>query len=159
MIPKLFDYIGFFGPIILSFITVLKLYKQQPYLIGYFIFLGGNVIVNHVLKHIILEERPSGGRSLINEPYNGMHKYGMPSSHAQSAFYSMTYLYLTKQDPTTLLVELFICALTVYQRWNYRQHTAEQLGIGAIIGIIMGFLAEYMTKQYVFSRTLETVKP
>jgi len=96
MIPKLFDYIGFFGPIILSFITVLKLYKQQPYLIGYFIFLGGNVIVNHVLKHIILEERPSGGRSLINEPYNGMHKYGMPSSHAQSAFYSMTYLYLTK---------------------------------------------------------------
>jgi membrane-associated phospholipid phosphatase len=155
MIPKLFDYIGFFGPIILSFITVLKLYKQQPYLIGYFIFLGGNVIVNHVLKHIILEERPSGGRSLINEPYNGMHKYGMPSSHAQSAFYSMTYLYLTKQDPTMLLVELFICALTVYQRWTYRQHTAEQLGIGAIIGIIMGFLAEYMTKQYVFSRTVK----
>ena len=155
MIPKLFDYIGFFGPIILSFITVLKLYKQQPYLIGYFIFLGGNVIVNHVLKHIILEERPSGGRSLINEPYNGMHKYGMPSSHAQSAFYSMTYLYLTKQDPTMLLVELFICALTVYQRWTYRQHTAEQLGIGAIIGIVMGFLAEYMTKQYVYSRTVK----
>ena len=155
MIPKLFDYIGFFGPIILSFISVLKLYKQQPYLIGYFIFLGGNVIVNHVLKHIILEERPSGGRSLINEPYNGMHKYGMPSSHAQSAFYSITYLYLTKHDPTILLVGLFICALTVYQRWTYRQHTAEQLGIGAIIGIIMGFLAEYMTKQYVYSRTLE----
>lgn len=151
---NIFDIIGFIGPIIIFCISIIKLYKRQPYLIGYLLFFAGNIIVNSILKVNIKQERPTGGQSVINEPYTGVHKFGMPSSHSQSVFYSMTYLYLTKHEPNTLLIEMFISALTIYQRWNYRQHTVEQLGVGAIIGIMMGFLAEFMTKQYVITRPM-----
>jgi membrane-associated phospholipid phosphatase len=146
-----FDIIGFFGPAILFCISVLKLYKRQPYLIGYLIFSAGNIIINSILKTVIKQERP---HSIGDEHYIGMQKYGMPSAHAQSVFYSMTYLYLTNGDSEILLVGMFIGALTLYQRWKYSQHTVEQLGVGVIVGVIIAFFAQFMTKQYIVTRTM-----
>lgn len=144
---SLFDYIGFFGPIIVIIISVIKLWNQPQYLIGYACFELINSIINSVSKLLIRQERPAGGRSIINENYSGSNIYGMPSSHTQNVAYSTIFLYLVKKSPTYLILELFILALTFYQRWKYKRHTVEQLFIGTGVGVLIGYFGFYMTKM------------
>lgn len=144
---SLFDYIGFFGPIIVIIISVIKLWNQPQYLIGYACFELINSIINSVSKSLIRQERPVGGRSIINENYSGSNIYGMPSSHTQNVAYSTIFLYLVKKSPTYLILELFILSLTFYQRWKYKRHTVEQLFIGTGAGVLIGYFGFYMTKM------------
>ena len=76
----------------------------------------------------------------------------MPSGHAQSSMFSLTYLYLVKQSPSWLLIELFIAILTLYQRWNYRRHTIQQLFVGSVVGIVFAYISFVISKRYL--RTL-----
>ena len=144
---SIFDYIGFFGPIIVIIISITKLWNQHQYLLGYVVFKIINSISNSVLKSLIREARPNGGRSIINEKYTGSNIYGMPSSHTQTVAYSTIYLYLVKRSPMFLILESFILALTFYQRWKYKRHTIDQLFIGTGIGALMGYFGFYMTKM------------
>jgi len=146
------DNIGFFGPILLVLISISQLWNQRPYLIGYLVFLFGNTTVNKLLKMSIKQARPSDGRSIINEDYVGADKFGMPSAHAQSAFFSITYLYLTKDTSYWLLIGIFISALTLYQRWSYRRHTAEQLWVGAAVGGCVAYAGVFLTKKWLTTR-------
>lgn len=140
--------IGFFGPIVLLGISIIKLRTQQPYLVSYLLFFIVNTVVNKILKFIIKQPRPTNGVSIINESYEGADKYGMPSAHAQSVFYSMSFLYLVKEDYLVLLIESLVSFLTLYQRWSYKRHTIEQLGVGSMIGMLVAYIGIYVTKQY-----------
>ena len=111
-------------------------------------FFIGNTILNKVLKIIIKQKRPGDGLKIMNEEYSGVEIYGMPSGHAQSSFFSISFLYLVKGSPSWLIVGLFISALTIYQRWKYRQHTVEQLFAGSVIGIGFSYISYYVTKQW-----------
>ena len=113
-----------------------------------------NSLINKIAKVIIKQPRPNDGKSIFNENYTGSEMYGMPSAHAQSVFSSLTFLYLVKESPAWLFVELFIAGLTVYQRWKYRRHTLEQLGVGAVLGMIVAYGGYFMTKQYLQENTL-----
>jgi membrane-associated phospholipid phosphatase len=84
----------------------------------------------------------------MDEPYDGSEKYGMPSGHAQSVFFSTTFLYLVKGSPSWLIIELFIVALSIYQRLKYRQHTLEQLFTGSAIGLLFAVFSFNITKQW-----------
>ena len=42
----------------------------------------------------------------------------------------------------------------MYQRWKYRRHTLEQLGVGAVLGMFVAYGGYYMTKQYLQENTL-----
>jgi len=145
------DYIGFFGPIIVIIISITKLWNQPQYLIGYACFEVINSIINSVLKSLIRQERPSGGRSIINEKYTGSNVYGMPSSHTQNVAFSTVFLYLVKGSPTYLILESFILALTFYQRWKYKRHTVEQLIAGIGVGTIIGYMGFIMTKKIIYT--------
>lgn len=148
---KIIDSIGFFGPQILFIISLISLWKQQVYLYGYLVFLLINKIINNVLKRIIQQPRPNNGRNIMKieeDFYNGTEKYGMPSGHIQSCFYSLTYLYLVKQIPTITILELFITSLTFYQRWKYNRHTIQQLCVGSVVGIVFGYLSFIIVNRY-----------
>jgi len=93
-VKYVFDLIGYFGPMIISIISIAKLWKQSGYLYGYLVFSLINFAVNGIVKTIAKQPRPYGGQSIIHEHYVGANKYGMPSGHAQSVFFSMTYLYV-----------------------------------------------------------------
>lgn len=147
----IFDYIGFFGPIIVIIISITKLWNQPQYLIGYACFEVINSIINSVLKSLIRQERPMGGRSIVNEKYTGANIYGMPSSHTQNVAFSTTYLYLVKGSPTYLILESFILALTFYQRWKYKRHTVEQLIAGVGVGMLIAYMGFYMTKKIIYT--------
>lgn len=138
------DYIGFHGPILLIFIHIFFLWNQSKYLYVYIIFIFVNKYLNKFLKLLIKQDRPAGYN--INHEYElleykGVEKYGMPSGHSQSIFFSTAYAWFVKKSPTLLIIDLFISALTVYQRWENNRHTLLQLFIGAIIGIFIAFFA------------------
>ena len=90
----------------------------------------------------------------MNEDYVGVEKYGMPSGHAQSCFFSMTFLYLVKGSPAWLIFELFIGIISLYQRFKYKQHTIEQLLAGSILGIFFAYFSFTLTKLWLSAKTL-----
>jgi hypothetical protein len=142
------DKIGFLSPLILLLISIFNLWNQKKYLISYLVFFIGNTIVNKILKIIIKQKRPDNGIKIFNESYTGVERYGMPSGHLQSVFFSLSFLYLVKGSPIWLIIELFIAAITFYQRWKYKQHTFEQLLIGSFIGILIAYLSFNFTKIF-----------
>jgi hypothetical protein len=151
---KTIDIAGFYSPWLLMLITITQLWARKPFLYAYII--GGfiNKCVNTVLKNTIKQPRPSNGKSIMNEPYDGEHVYGMPSFHAQSSFYSIAYLFLTNRSMFLLGIELLIGIASIYQRWKYRRHTVEQLGVGSFIGIVMAYITHFITNRTLVTNTL-----
>jgi len=149
------DYIGFLGPILLLFISIFKLWNQPPYWRAYLVMFFINSAINQVLKLWIRQERPTGGQTIMGEPYSGANVFGMPSAHTQSIFFSLTYLYLVKRSNTILIIELFIALLTIYQRFKYKQHTMEQLCIGAVIGIGIAYLGWLSTNEIIKKKFID----
>ena len=146
------DIIGWLGPFIVMSISVYSLWNQR-YLYGYLFFYVCSSFTNTLLKNIFKQARPTNGRSIMNEEYSGVQKYGMPSYHAQSCMYSIVFLYLAKKSTYLILIELFIVAATLYQRWFYRRHTVEQLGVGMVVGSMIGYLGYFVTTQFLVTNT------
>jgi membrane-associated phospholipid phosphatase len=152
---KIIDTIGFFGPHIILLIGIIILWKLNQYFYGYVLFFIINTFINKFIKLVVRQPRPKDGKNIMDfekNVYDGVEEYGMPSGHAQSCFYSMSYLYLVKENSIWLIINLFITNLTIYQRWSYHRHTAQQLMVGSIVGIIVGwtsviFINKYLTTQ------------
>jgi len=149
---NIFDKIGFYGLFVLFFMNIVYLRKQQGYLWGYFIFIFINEYLNRILKSIIREDRPHGYDKVVevDNIYSGAHVYGMPSGHSQSVFFSTAYLWLVIESVPLLLIQLFICGVTVYQRWKYKKHTISQLAVGGVIGILFANNVYYLIKKRIF---------
>jgi len=152
--PNIIDIIGLSGPLILFLISIMNLWKQK-YIYGYLLFYIINTFINNFLKNSIKQARPNN--NIINEKYTEIHKYGMPSYHAQSVVFSLVYLYLVNKSIFILLIEIFIVFMTLYQRWYYRYHTIEQLAVGSFIGGVTAYIGYLSTKQYfVTNRSIST---
>ena len=126
--------IGFLGPIILCCVVVYLLWNQMMlyvYLIGCVL----NYILNQILKVMWKQPRPGEGTPIMNESYYGIDKYGMPSCHAQTIWFSFPFLYVYGY----VTLWLGIIGLTLYQRWKYRQHSVEQLFVGSLVGIVVAY--------------------
>lgn len=143
------DFIGFNGPYITCIITAVRLLTRYQYLIAYILFYYTNEQINKILKLIIKQERPTNGQSFANEKYEGPHKYGFPSGHSQSIFFSLSFLYLVTNSKFLLLVTGSIATLTLYQRWFSRKHTVEQLFAGSAVGSLNGYLSYRITKHFI----------
>ena len=145
--------IGLLGPLINFVIAILNLWNQSPYLWSYLVFFTVEIFINKELKLLFKQERPSGGKNVLEiEKYEGAERYGMPSLHAQSVIYSTIYLYLVKKNMYWLFVELFISAITIYQRWNYRRHTIEQLAVGSLLGGGIAWFSYFITTYYLTNK-------
>ncbi len=144
------DMIGFFGPILLFFTTCIRLFYTPRYLWTYLLVFSTSAGLNHRLKDWIREKRPDGGVSIIGEDYTNHHHYGMPSSHAQSVFSTLTYSFLALRSVGWLLFDLSIAALTLIQRFSYRQHSLKQLFVGSVIGAGFATLMYGILQFWVF---------
>ena len=101
-----------------------------------------------MLKDTIREPRPSNGILVSLDNDEGTNQYGMPSLHSQLSVFSLVYLYLVTNNIPITILSAFIIILTLYQRWQYRRHTIEQLFVGSIIGGIMGYVIYTIAKNY-----------
>ena len=149
MSMKIFDHIGYYGPVIHFFMNIYMLQNRFVYMISYSFFFIVNTGLNKLLKISFREPRPENPvhyadfEKLTKEEY-----YGMPSGHAQSIFYSISFLYFINRQLDVLLVSFFLGTLTIYQRWKYRKHTFAQLMMGLIVGATFGGSIYYMTNRY-----------
>ena len=150
---KLVDTVGQNGPILTLFITSANLLSQKKYLISFLICILINHYLNRILKSTIREPRPgqpkpNDSEKIMIDLVGNIDKYGMPSYHAQSVFFSTTFLYLVQKNPSMLFSELVICIITLYQRFKYKMHDVRQLAVGSFIGISFAFLCFTLTNQY-----------
>jgi membrane-associated phospholipid phosphatase len=143
--------IGIYAPILFFFISIFLLYNQPTFLIYYiggFIF---NNIINIILKVIIKQPRPKED-NISNEILTKNNKenaknerhlfdlYGMPSGHAQNFGFSLIYIFNVFKDPFITAFYLLIGIISLWQRYEFKNHTIFQLLVGFIIGFIIGYI-------------------
>jgi membrane-associated phospholipid phosphatase len=141
--------VGFFGPFILFLTSSWILRKKNIYFFTYIFGFLLSVVINYILKITIKQPRPSENQDLFNILItNGKNiefeKYGMPSGHAQSVFYSTIYIYLITKDIKILMFYLLISLITIFQRIINKRHTIFQVIIGLLIGVFLGYLLHYV---------------
>ncbi|KAK2411213.1 Phosphatidic acid phosphatase (PAP2) family protein [Trifolium repens] len=112
-------------------------------------FAGGsilNAMFSISLKHILNQKRPS---SLKSDP-------GMPSSHAQSIFFTVIFIILSSVELLTIN-ELTITSSSLvlafgsyfsYLRVSQKLHTVSQVIVGAVIGSICSILWNLVMFSY-----------
>ena len=118
-------------------------------MIYYFVFLFLNNLLNQTIKVLVKQPRPTGYKELKDMDhanYTGVQIYGMPSGHSQSVFFSLTFSWCVVRSVPLLILGLFICAVTLYQRWKYKKHSIEQLAVGAFVGSCFGYFVYYFVK-------------
>jgi membrane-associated phospholipid phosphatase len=71
----------------------------------------------------------------------------MPSGHAQSAFYCAAFIFLSLKNWKITAFYLIFALLICYQRYIYKEHTLWQLFVGALVGLVMGFIAFKCAKK------------
>jgi len=78
--------------------------------------------------------------SKINGRRLGFDRFGMPSGHAESVFFSLVFIYLALKNTKITFVYLLVCLNTLYQRVKYKNHTVAQVIIGSLVGTIIAFI-------------------
>jgi membrane-associated phospholipid phosphatase len=143
--------IGHTAPILLFFITICILYINHHHslLTLYGIGMIVNIAMNILLKAIIQSPRPSETTHnfynlKLSDRFINANKYGMPSGHAQSTFFSTTFIYLATKNHIFTIMYLLISIVSLYQRVVYQYHTIIQIAVGSILG----FATSYATYQY-----------
>ncbi len=144
MFEHIINFIGFHGPEILFITSVSYLYAQNSYTTIYIIGFIINNLINYILKGLFAQPRPTDDTHLfkLEKLYRkimSFEKYGMPSGHAQSVFYSTIFTYFALKNNMLLLGCLSISLITIYQRVQSEQHFLLQTIVGAIIGGIIGY--------------------
>jgi len=110
-----------YGSCIVIALSAFVLFNQPKYLVAYLVFVYIERQINYILW--------------IQQPAN----------HAQSVFFSLTFVYLVKHCIYLLLVGLFLAALIVINQVKVR--TIPQLCIGAGVGVCLAVGAYYSTHR------------
>jgi len=104
------------------------------------IFYGGLILLQYLvkfLKKIIKEDRPIKSKT-----------YGMPSTKSATLFYIMTYLMIMNNIEKRTKIILFILAIVgILYKLMYKEHSYEQVIVGAIIGIFYAYIVKYITNR------------
>jgi membrane-associated phospholipid phosphatase len=77
----------------------------------------------------------------------GYDRFGMPSGHAQATFYVTGFMFFIMKNKWIPIVFIVVSLITLYQRVKYKNHTIEQVIIGSIVGIAVGFVFSIVGKN------------
>ena len=140
-----------YSPIILTLISSYVLIQKSKLL---FIYLSGyilNILINIGLKCIIKWPKPNENIDVFLaekrlHKYISYDRYGMPSGHAQSMFYTLSFMYATKLVNIQLFL-FFICITLIILYLSYQSyHSIEQIIVGSILGIVFGYSCFYYSQ-------------
>jgi membrane-associated phospholipid phosphatase len=145
------DIIGYYGPVILFGLTFYCLIERTPYLIVFTLGSILNTFLNTFLKSIFREPRPKNQIPFIEyEDLVYVQQYGFPSGHAQTAFFSLAFLFFANGPIGVVYCMSFLAVITLYQRWKYRRHDLKQLVFGSLIGATFAWILVFITQQYLY---------
>lgn len=140
------DFLGYFGPQLLFFLSIYLLYSTKTYLIVYVVTMVCSSLLNFVIKGIVKQSRPKEDLDIFNpekkhSPRIASDIYGMPSGHSQHVFLSTTYIYLVLKNINLTLFYFVFSLLTLVQRVRYRNHTIKQVVVGGFVGVLLAYVA------------------
>ena len=152
-IVHIIDIIGETGPYIITIMSVILLIFKTAYLKIF--LLGGllNVALNVILKLYLKNPRPSDDKKALeigisNGRIFSFDKYGMPSGHAQMMLYAAIYILLVYNSPILTITYFVITINTLFRMLNYN-NTLFQLGVGAGVGTIVGYISYSISKYWI----------
>jgi membrane-associated phospholipid phosphatase len=140
--------IGYYVPYILFVITIFLMPSKTlvlAFIIGFIL----NSMINGLLKYFIAEPRPSqeyqhidmfGKVHIKKTDKLGIHEYGMPSGHAQHAWFCVVYVWCVLHNVYISALYSILAVYTSVQRVDLNSHTATQVIVGSIIGGFLGYL-------------------
>ena len=152
--------LGRYGPLIMFILSLIILKSKVVTTHAYIIVIVLSTLINPVIKLIIKQRRPDREKSTsvlsatidksknpndlkhppsFVESATDAHRYGMPSGHAQTAFFSLVYIWLAYKDTIITLVYLLLTIITCIQRIVSRKHYIDQVVMGAIVGGLLAF--------------------
>ena len=141
------NYIGLYAPIILFILTIIILRNKTIFLQFFIAGFILNTISNIILKLSIKELRPLHDKKaleigVVNGARISFDKFGMPSGHAQTCGFCLSFIILTLSNHPFWIILLYslITLITLLQRYLNNNHTALQLLIGLIVGSLFGYL-------------------
>jgi membrane-associated phospholipid phosphatase len=87
------------------------------------------------------------GKRFFNQNGLQFDLFGMPSGHAQSAFFSTIYIYLALKDVNITLIYFALSILICVQRVYSNYHSVSQVLIGSIVGILLAYFVFFIFKS------------
>ena len=137
------------GPGILFILSLLILHTINTNILFYYVF--GSFIsefINLVLKYIFKEPRPKNNKYIINKLLK-YDIYGMPSGHAQMAFFTTIFIYLAFNRKKYIMIAYLMYSILIsYQRVKENYHTVNQVFVGGIIGLLFGYFYHKFIDNY-----------
>lgn len=140
--------VGYFGDTLTSLLAVFILLGNWGYLLGYLILFPLDVFINQQLKSLIKQVRPAGPiKFLDHDRFAKKNRpFGMPSGHSESVFFSLAFICMFfHRINSWVILFAIIGVITMYQRYTFHNHTVTQLIMGAIVGIVFGYMAYKLT--------------
>jgi len=154
---KVLDLVGYFTPLLLFFVTSFLLFHNKLFWLAFAVGLPLNIGTNILLKLIFHQPRPSGDRVHIftlglketelrtNTLFSD--GYGMPSSHAQIAFFCTAMVHYALGNVFITATYLLVALNSVRERLVYKNHNVFQVAVGALLGLFLGFCANTYVHQ------------
>jgi membrane-associated phospholipid phosphatase len=157
---------GEYGPLILLIISWCLLWNSKNLFFYFNIGVFINVIINIILKGLIQEPRPvfdtkkvslakTHAKELFYKSGIPFDMFGMPSCHAQTAFYITMFTYLCFQKSGLLYFYLPFSLFICYQRYHLNYHSISQLIVGSTIGSIIGYIMYQLARDKIKGKIRE----
>lgn len=158
--------LGGYGPIILILLSWYLLFDNKNLFFYFNIGLFFNSVLNTILKGLIQEPRPMFDSKKVKlmashaKDYffqNGIpfDIYGMPSGHAQAAFFITVFLYLSLKHTNLLYLCILFSLLICYQRVKFEFHSILQVIVGSIIGSVIGYIFYQLAREKIKGKIRE----
>jgi len=160
---NIIDKIGFIGPTLLFGFSLYLLRNKHSLFMYYLYGIFLNEILNIILKGLIKQPRQSENPELFKIALKHSNRFkfingfphdifGMPSGHAQSAFYSIFFIYLALGNIYITSFYLLIGFIILYQRVVFNHHTILQVIVGIIVGVLFAFFIYYMSQRHLIGK-------
>ena len=157
---------GGHAPILLILLSWYLLWDHKNLFFYFNVGLFANAILNLILKGIIQEPRPMFDSKKIKlmtthaRDYffqNGIpfDVYGMPSGHAQAAFFMSIFMYLSLKHTNLLYLYLIFSLLICYQRVKFDYHSMSQVVVGSIVGSAFAYLVYQLAREKIKGKIRE----
>ncbi len=158
----IYNFTGFSAPVIFYLFGLYILIHKKGYLLFYSLGFLFNILLNHILKSIFKSPRPDQDNNLFkmelaNNKKIGFQKFGMPSGHAQTAGFVIGFLSHILKSNIGWLFLYVLSLISISQRYINRNHYVDQLLIGFMVGLLMGFIFYFLT-LYIMSGNMKMKK-
>lgn len=178
---QIIDELGYQGPAILNIVVGFEMWGRWLWFGTFFVGFWLNKWINEYLKAWIREPRPRTldvsavkSRDLMWRLFDlditsPVHRWGMPSGHAQSVGFAVAFFYFMKEkkiqwmdkfDKDTLVFSgmVFLGFLTLCQRWLTEAHSIAQLVVGSLVGGFVAWVMVLLAKWVMVGYTKKPIK-